>query len=64
MFSGIFDGLIYAEVEFPSEDAANAFAAPEWFGKDVTELGVYQNSALSSMKKSDIAGFVAQSVSE
>lgn len=64
VFSGIFDGLIYAEVEFPSEDAANAFVAPEWFGKDVTALGVYQNSALSSMKKSDIAGFVAQAVSE
>ena len=51
-------------MEFPSEDAANAFTAPEWFGRDVTTLGIYQNSALSNMKKDDIAGFVERSVSE
>ena len=64
VFSGIFEGLVYAEVEFPSEDAANAFTAPEWFGRDVTTLGIYQNSALSNMKKDYIAGFVERSVSE
>lgn len=40
--------LILAEVEFDSEDAANAFTPPEWFGEDVTFDGKYHNNYLSS----------------
>ncbi len=47
VFHEPFAPLIYAEVEFPNEDMANAFIAPDWFGKDVTLLPEYQNSALS-----------------
>lgn len=47
----VFDGdlapLVLAEVEFPDEDAANAFVPPEWFGEDVTFSGKYHNSYLS-----------------
>ena len=47
----IFDGelapLILAEVEFPSEEKANAFVPPEWFGEDVTFSTEYHNSTLS-----------------
>lgn len=50
IFDEPFAPLIYAEVEFPSEEAANAFVPPEWFGKDVTLLPEYQNSALSERK--------------
>lgn len=39
--------LKFVEVEFPSVDAANSFIAPEWFGRDVTGCGNYQNSSLS-----------------
>ncbi len=39
--------LKFVEVEFPSVDAADSFIAPEWFGRDVTECGNYQNSYLS-----------------
>lgn len=58
VFCGLFEGLVYAEVEFPSEEAANAFTPPSWFGEDVTEAGIYQNSALSRMPESDILEFV------
>lgn len=58
VFDGAFCGLVYAEVEFPDEDTAYAFTAPHWFGRDVTEAGIYQNSALSRMKQEDIEEFV------
>ena len=36
-----------AEVEFPDEESANNFIAPEWFGEDVTFSSKYHNSNLS-----------------
>ncbi len=39
--------LILAEVEFDTEEAANKFTPPEWFGEDVTYSTEYHNSVLS-----------------
>lgn len=39
--------LILAEVEFPTEEEANAFILPEWFAKDVTFCPQYHNSYIS-----------------
>lgn len=39
--------LMLAEVEFPSEELANQFLPPEWFGEDVTFSSKYHNSTLS-----------------
>jgi CYTH domain-containing protein len=39
-----------AEVEFESEEQANAFEAPGWFGEEVTFDGRYHNSYMSRMK--------------
>ena len=64
IFHGKFRGLVYAEVEFQSEDIAGRFRAPTWFLRDVTGTGVYQNSALSSMDESDIAGFISNAYKE
>ena len=50
IFEGQYEGLMLAEVEFPSEEAANAFTPPAWFGEDVTDSGLYQNSRLSEGK--------------
>lgn len=50
VFDGVFNGLIIAEVEFPSEDEANTFVAPDWFKEDVTFDGKYHNSYLSKLK--------------
>ena len=44
VFEGHMDGLIMAEVEFPSVEEANAFKPPTWFGEDVTEDKRYHNS--------------------
>lgn len=48
IFHGDLEPLILAEVEFPSEEAANAFTPPEWFGEDVTFSPKYHNSSLSA----------------
>ena len=47
VFHGKHDGLILAEVEFPTKEAANAYCPPEWFGEDVTFSTKYHNSNLS-----------------
>lgn len=47
IFEGDYKGLLLAEVEFPDEKAANTFTPPDWFTKDVTFSGEYQNSRLA-----------------
>lgn len=50
VFFAPFETLRLAEVEFPTEEAANTFVPPDWFGKDVTMDGHYHNSYLSKMQ--------------
>lgn len=47
VFENELSPLILAEVEFPTEEEANAFIPPEWFGEDVTYSDKYHNSVLS-----------------
>lgn len=47
IFGAPYQGLLLAEVEFPSEEAANAYVPPAWFGEDVTYSTKYHNSTLS-----------------
>lgn len=47
VFHKDYEGLYLAEVEFDSEEAANAFVPPAWFGADVTYDGRFHNSAMS-----------------
>lgn len=47
LFKGSLEGLVLAEVEFPSEEIAKAFEPPEWFGREVTYDPHYHNSNLS-----------------
>ncbi len=47
IFEGDLAPLVLAEVEFPSEEAANRFTPPDWFGEDVTFSSEYHNSTLS-----------------
>lgn len=49
VFSSPEPGLCLAEVEFPSEDEALSFTAPDWFGEDVTNSSRYHNSNLSKV---------------
>ena len=50
IFEGALAPLMLAEVEFETEDDANAFTPPEWFGRDVTFEKTYHNSNLSQKK--------------
>jgi len=50
LFAPPFEGLILAEVEFPSEEEALAFLPPDWFGEEVTWSAEYHNSTLSRKK--------------
>ena len=47
VFDAPYENLRLAEVEFSSEEEANAFVPPEWFGEDVTYSKKYHNSVLS-----------------
>lgn len=51
VFSGELEGLLLAEVEFETEEDANRFVPPEWFGEDVTFSTEYHNSTLSQRKQ-------------
>lgn len=50
VFEGTFEGLYLAEIEFESEEDANNFTPPNWFGEDVTFDGKYHNSKMSQTK--------------
>jgi len=47
IFENEYEGLMLAEVEFDTVEAATAFIPPAWFGKDVTWSDKYHNSTLS-----------------
>ncbi|PKM50922.1 MAG: adenylate cyclase [Firmicutes bacterium HGW-Firmicutes-7] len=46
LFKGVLNGLIIAEVEFLSLEAAYAFTPPSWFEKEVTNDERFHNSFL------------------
>ncbi len=47
IFEGCFEGMVLAEVEFESVEAAKVFVAPDWFGEDVTYNKKFHNSYMS-----------------
>jgi CYTH domain-containing protein len=47
VYSGALAGLVVVEVEFPSDEAAEAFAPPDWFGREVTEDPRFKNQSLA-----------------
>lgn len=50
-FYGEYQGLLMAEVEFSTEEEANSFIKPDWFGEDVTFNEQYHNSYMSAGRK-------------
>lgn len=42
--------LVIAEIEFPDEESARTYQAPEWLGDDVTMSPLYHNSTLSRIR--------------
>ena len=47
LFDGELDGRRLVEVEFDDDHAAESFAPPDWFGREVTEDGRYTNASLA-----------------
>lgn len=47
VFHGDYEGLLLAEVEFPTEEEAKRYLPPSWFGEDVTYSTRYHNSTMS-----------------
>jgi CYTH domain-containing protein len=47
VYSGRLSGLVVAEVEFPSVEAARHFVPPPWFGTEVTEDQRFKNRRLA-----------------
>lgn len=47
VFKGNLEGLSYMEIEFDSEEKANAFETPDWVIKDVSEESGYKNAHLA-----------------
>jgi adenylate cyclase len=47
LYDGSLAGRRLVEVEFDSDDAADGFEPPDWFGREVTEDNRYTNSSLA-----------------
>lgn len=52
------DGLVTVETEFSSEEQAEAFVKPSWFGDDITEDKRYKNKNLARL--TDIDSLIEQ----
>lgn len=48
VYEGELDGLVVAEIEFASEDAAREFDPPGWLGEEVTGDHRYLNETLAA----------------
>jgi adenylate cyclase len=48
VYEGDLEGLRVAEIEFPSEQEANAFEPPAWLGEEVTGDERYLNETLAT----------------
>ncbi|MDF2589879.1 MAG: adenylate cyclase, partial [Anaerocolumna sp.] len=49
VFQGNLKGLVFAEVEFPNEEAAATFEIPDWFRNDVSFDKRFKNTFLSEV---------------
>jgi CYTH domain-containing protein len=47
VYAGDLDGLVVAEVEFASDEQADAFTPPPWFAREVTDDPRYKNQRLA-----------------
>ena len=60
VFTGPLKGFVMAEVEFPSEDKAASYTAPDWFGKEVTYDPLFHNSNMSRMSEEERTDFLTR----
>lgn len=58
VFHGIFEGIIFAEIEFSSEKRAEEFKVPDWFDKELT--GKITNNMMTKMSKEEFDEKIAE----
>lgn len=51
IFHGNLEGLVFAEVEFPSLEIAEKFNKPKWLGKDISFDKRFDNTLLAKVEK-------------
>lgn len=56
VYAGALDGLMLAEVEFPSEQAADEFEPPAWLGRELTDDARFSSHRLALEGKPQDAG--------
>jgi len=59
IFHGRFEGLIYAEIEFPSLEAAESYTPEPYMVRDVTSEDGFSNAELSAMPAVLIPEFIS-----
>jgi adenylate cyclase len=50
VFHGIYDGIVFAEIEFNSEEQANSIPVPEWFDKELSHTITNSDMALRKIE--------------
>ncbi len=48
VFHGHYEGMVLAEVEFPSKEEADQFVPPDWFSENVSDDCHYSNAFLAA----------------
>ena len=48
IYKGKFEGLVVCEIEFDTEENANAYTPKPWFGKEITHDISFRNKVLAS----------------
>jgi adenylate cyclase len=50
-YAGALRGLRVAEVEFPDQESARSFQAPDWFADEITDRDAYRNRSLATRRR-------------
>lgn len=50
IYHGDLEGLIIVETEFKTEEQADSFIVPDWFGEEITENKRYKNKNLARLE--------------
>lgn len=58
VFKGDLEGLIMAEIEFPTEDMAKKYDPPAFLSKEVTYDTRFHNNSMTRMSKSQISDLI------
>jgi len=51
VFHGIYEGIVFAEIEFESEEQASKIKLPEWFGQDISKSITNSQMAIKNIKE-------------